>query len=33
MHRAIEEDDTDTIKKMIQEDSIDVNADIAVCGI
>ena len=29
---AIEEDDTTTIQKMIQEESIDVDAYISVCG-
>ena len=30
--RAIEQDDTTTIQKMIQQDSIDINAIIYVCG-
>ena len=33
LERAIAENDTDKIQKMIQQDSIDVNADIGVCGI
>ena len=33
LKRAIEQNDTVTIQKMIQQDSIDVNADIEVCGI
>ena len=33
LRRAIEEDDTGTIQRMIQQDSIDVNANITVCGI
>ena len=30
---AIDKNDTDKIQKMIQQDYIDVNANITVCGI
>ena len=32
LSRAIEQNDTTTIQKMIQQESIDVNAYIYVCG-
>ena len=33
LRSAIAQNDTVTIQDMIQQDSIDVNADITVCGI